>query len=464
MMNTSRKAMSSITVNPAKLVSQNTHQVAGRLSVTEHFFDVPKDYSKPESGTIKVFGRSVRKHETPIFPKKEKEQLPWLCYFQGGPGMNCRPPQHYPWTDRFLDAGYQLFYLDQRGTGLSTPVTASTLQMRGYNDVQAKYLRLYRADNIVRDAEAIRQALTADYPEEKKKWSIMGQSFGGFCSITYLSFYPQGLRESFIFGGLQPLVKNPDEVYRHCYRKVAERNRAYYNKFPEDIERVHLIMRYLSRFGDGTIKLPSEGNLTRRRFRAMGISLGAHGGIDSIHDVVLRASSDIEAFGHLTRGSLSAIDHMTSYDDNLLYAILHEPIYCEGQAPNWSAQRMLDEYPEFNIDTEGPVLFTGEMIYPWMFEDYSELRKVQDVANRVAADAEWPALFDEQQLAKNEVPVYAASYLEDMYVASDLALQTAKKIKGCKVFTTNVMFHNAVRSKTDEVVGQVLKLRDDIVD
>lgn len=95
--------------------------------------------------------------------------------------MNCRPPQHYPWTDRFLDAGYQLFYLDQRGTGLSTPVTASTLQMRGYNDVQAKYLKLYRADNIVRDAEAIRQALTADYPEEKKKWSIMGQSFGGFC-------------------------------------------------------------------------------------------------------------------------------------------------------------------------------------------------------------------------------------------------------------------------------------------
>lgn len=77
--------------------------------------------------------------------------------------------------------------------------------MRGYNDVQAQYLKLYRADSIVRDCEAIRQALTTDYPAEKKKWSTIGQSFGGFCTITYLSFYPGGVRESFMFGGLQPL-------------------------------------------------------------------------------------------------------------------------------------------------------------------------------------------------------------------------------------------------------------------
>lgn len=63
--------------------------------------------------------------------------------------------------------------------------------MRGYNDVQAKYLKLYRADSIVRDCEAVRLALTDGWPEERKKWSVMGQSFGGFCSITYLSFYPE---------------------------------------------------------------------------------------------------------------------------------------------------------------------------------------------------------------------------------------------------------------------------------
>ena len=122
-----------------------------------------------------------------------------MCYLQGGPGFRCQPPQNFPSTYTILEKGYQMLYLDQRGTGLSTPITASTLQMRGTNDVQANYMKLYRADNIVRDCEAIRQALTEDYPDDKKKWSVMGQSFGGFCILTYLSFYPEGLREAFLF-------------------------------------------------------------------------------------------------------------------------------------------------------------------------------------------------------------------------------------------------------------------------
>ena len=359
-----------------------------------------------------------------------------------------------------------MLYLDQRGTGLSTPVTASTLQMRGTNDVQAKYLKLYRADNIVRDCEAIRQALTADYPEEKKQWSIMGQSFGGFISMNYLSFYPEGLRESFIFGGLAPLVNNPDEVYRRLYKKVIQRNEAYYNKYPEDADRVKAIMSYLKRFGDGKIKLPSEGALTRRRFRQLGIMFGGHGGLDAVHEIVLRASYDIESFGHLTSGSLSAIDRAMPFDVALIYAILHEPIYCQHEAPKWSAYRLISEYPVFDLDKtdDSPIYFTGEMVYPWMFEDYSELRKVEDVAKRVAADSDWPDLFDEAQLAKNEVLVYAASYVEDMYVDFDFAMETARKIKGCKVFTTNVMFHDAIRSKMDEVVKQAFALRDDVID
>ncbi|CAK1359096.1 Proline iminopeptidase [Cercospora beticola] len=475
-MNILRRKMSSIAVAPAKIVSEKSHQVAGKLSITEHFFDVPKDYSKPEAGTIRVFGRSVRKHENPVVPKPEAErktasQLPWIVYLNGGPGLECRPPHHYPFVHRLLDAGYQAFFLDQRGTGLSTPVTASTLGLRGYNDVQAEYLKLYRADNIVRDCEAIRQALTADYPPEKQKWSTIGQSFGGFCTITYLSFYPEGLRESFLFGGLQPLVSTPDDVYRRLYRKVAERNKVYYAKYPEDVERVKNILTYLSRFGDGKIKLPSEGTLTRRRFLAMGIALGMHGGLDSVHDIVQRANNDIELFGHLTRGTLAAIDSSSPFDNHLIYAILHEPIYCSGPnkgAPNWSAHRLQSEYPEFSIDDRKddsqPIYFTGEMVYPWMFEDYAELRKVQDVAERIAKEENWPALFDEEQLQKNEVPVYAASYVEDMYVDFDLASETAKKIKGAKVFTTNVMFHDAIRSKMDDVVRQAFALRDDVLD
>ena len=39
---------------------------------------------------------------------------------------------------------------------------------------QADYLTHFRADSIVRDAEAIRLNLGVE------KWSILGQSFGGF--------------------------------------------------------------------------------------------------------------------------------------------------------------------------------------------------------------------------------------------------------------------------------------------
>lgn len=171
--------------------------IIGKLSVTEHTFSVPKDFSQPQKGSIQLFARSVKKHETPIFPpspssSSEKDQIPWLVFLNGGPGLPCRPPQHYAFTQRVLEAGYQLLFLDQRGTGLSTPVTASTLQMRGYEDVQAKYLKFYRADSIVRDCEAIRKALTEGWKEEeRRKWSVMGQSFGGFCAVTYLSFYPE---------------------------------------------------------------------------------------------------------------------------------------------------------------------------------------------------------------------------------------------------------------------------------
>jgi hypothetical protein len=49
-----------------------------------------------------------------------------------------------------------------------------------------------------------------------------------------------------------------------------------------------------------------------------------------------------------------------------------------------------------------------------MFEDYSELRKVKEVAEILADCTDWPQLYDESKLANNTVPVYAATYVEDM--------------------------------------------------
>ena len=94
-----------------------------------------------------------------------------------------------------------MLLLDSRGNGRSSVVLPQTLARRGDAKAQAAYLKHFRADSIVNDAELIRRQLVgADEP-----WSVLGQSYGGFCAVHYLSAHPQGLREVLVTGGLPPL-------------------------------------------------------------------------------------------------------------------------------------------------------------------------------------------------------------------------------------------------------------------
>lgn len=76
--------------------------------MSELFFDVPIDYSKPNEGTLRLFARSVSRLNKPIEPVKEESKLPWLVYLQGGPGFGCSPPQNYGWVEPVLNKGYQV--------------------------------------------------------------------------------------------------------------------------------------------------------------------------------------------------------------------------------------------------------------------------------------------------------------------------------------------------------------------
>lgn len=99
-----------------------------------------------------------------------------------------------------------------------------------------------------------------------------------------------------------------------------------------------------------------------------------------------------------------------------------------------------------------------------MFTSYTELSELKEVADLLASTTDWPALYDEKQLSQNQVPVYAAIYMDDMYVHFDLASATAAKIKGIKLFITNTMYHNALRAKSDEVMRQAFALKEDSID
>ncbi len=73
---------------------------------------------------------------------------------------------------------------------------------------QAGYLQHFGADNNVNDAEFIRNKMIGDKP-----WSILGQSFGGFCALNYLSFHASGLKDALSTGGIPPLIAHPNDIY-----------------------------------------------------------------------------------------------------------------------------------------------------------------------------------------------------------------------------------------------------------
>lgn len=482
---------------------------------------MPKDHHDPKGNKITIFCRRVRRHNKPIIPLSKDEeardaQKPYLVFCQGGPGKPAPQVVKSVQNTKFLDRGYQMLYIDYRGTGLSMPVTAATLTKAGDAYAQADYLKLFRADNIVRDLEAIRQRLTADFPPEARKWSLHGQSYGGFVALTYLSFYPSGLREVFITAGLAPVGHTASEVYKSLYKKVKDRNEAYLAKYPEDSETLRRLVMGLHR--RGSVPLPGGGKLTARRLMSLGSIFDGHGGLDRVHNLLLRMRADLDQFEMLTWPTLSELELATSIDGNPLYALLHEAIYCDGTRSNWAAFRVGRKVPELvwlrdeqrptrkmpgdfdaaetdtdatkeysntapppppppppappqtkapvhGIPVEGqPYYFSGEMIYPFFFEDQPQLAFVAEAAHLLATFDGWGPLYDQEQLRRNEVPVYAVSYTDDMCVDAAMARETAAMIRGCRMHETNALYHNAVRAHPDEVYDMLFKLRDDTLD
>lgn len=119
-----------------------------------------------------------------------------LCYFQGGPGFQSPSPTDTLCWLNTASKQFRVVLLDQRGTGKSSPIRLSTLNAVGDEEAQARYCRYFRADSIVKDAEIVRKHLSPDNPS--KPWSILGQSFGGFCCVEYLSKFPEGWSDALL--------------------------------------------------------------------------------------------------------------------------------------------------------------------------------------------------------------------------------------------------------------------------
>ncbi len=411
------------------------------LILTTHEFSLPLDHARPGGERIGVFAREV------VAPGKRAADQPWLLFFQGGPGFAApRPEGGTGWLKRALE-DYRVLLLDQRGTGNSTPVSRESLARFASPREQAEYLMHFRQDSIVADAEAIRRELLG-----QKRWTVLGQSFGGFCVTRYLSAAPEGLEAAVITGGLPPLDRGADDIYRATYRRVLEKNRGYFARYPEDAVRARAIADHLA---GSDVRLPGGGRLSGRRFQQLGIAFGASDGFEKVHYLLECAFGPP---GQLSYSFLRGFENAFSFETNPIYALLHEAEYCQGEASRWSAERIRGEYPEFDASRGGPVLFTGEMVYPWMFEEYERLAPLAEAADILARRVDWPRLYDAERLRANTIPAAAAVYYDDMYVERAFSEQTAGLIGGMRTWVTSELEHNALRAQGERVLDRLLAM------
>ncbi|UBU09554.1 alpha/beta fold hydrolase [Nonomuraea gerenzanensis] len=402
-----------------------TYTIPG-MRVRDHVERVPLDWSDP-GASITVFAREL------VDPARDGEDLPCLLYLQGGPGgKGPRPVGTSGWLGRALET-YRVILLDQRGTGRSSRIDGRVMGALGAKE-GADHLARFRADSIVADAEHLRKTVFGG-----RRWSTLGQSYGGFLTLTYLSNAPEGLSACYVAGGLPSLDPDAEEVYRRTYPRVAAKNAEFYRRYPHHAETT---ARLADRLAEGDLLLPDGDPLTVRRLQSLGIDFGMKPGYERMHWLLDEARPDDG--GGLPETFLHQVLARSSYADNPLFAALQESIYGHGAgATAWAAQRERARHPAFAEDAR-PLLFTGEMIYPWMFEEIRALRPFRGAVELLAGRGDWPPLYDLDRLAANEVPVAAAVYFDDMYVDSGLQLDTASRVGNTQAWVTNEYEHDGI--------------------
>lgn len=401
------------------------------LTLTTLTLDVPLDHADPTSPTIEVFARVVT--------AEDGADRPYLVFLQGGPGHEApRPflnPASPPWLPRALRE-YQVVMLDQRGTGRSTPISsATTAPLAGLDAAgQAAWLTHLRADEIVNDAERVREALGA------KQWTVLGQSFGGFTTLHYLSVHPESLAGALITGGLSAVQHPVDDVYATTWQIMIAKSEAYYRHFPADRDRVRALS---TQCAQGRLKLPNGDTVSADRFRTIGHLLGMQGGPERLH-YLLELDPASSAFAHDLAGVLPFEGR------NPLYAVFHESSYADGVATRWSADRTMPDRVREDV-----TLLGGEHLHRSLFAEDSELRPFAEVAD-LLAEHEWNQLYFPERLARAEVPVAAAVYTGDAYVPLDYSLETAALLPDCRTWVTSEYEHNGLRmddAVLDHLIG-----------
>lgn len=405
-------------------------------------------------------------------------ERPILLYLCGGPGAD-NPPCRIPEMNRWLlQKGYSILYVDYRGCGDSSPVRSHTLfQRRGSGDLErAHFISLFCQDNIVRDLEAIRHCLAKKVaPSPYTRWTILGQSYGGYISLTYLSLYPEGLQEVFITGGLPPCGMNIDDYFRVEYQDIVAQNKAWYAAYPDADALVRRILGLISSIGPTNIGMTGRGYMTGQKLLTLGRQFGSKVGFPEVYNLLREMDEDLTSTMRLSAKTINKFENILHVDERPLYPILLEQTWCSGGKTRWAAERVAREIPGFEYlrpDTDGsypdpwltpidqPIYFTANTYCRFHFDTHEELIDLKSTVE-ILAEHEWDCPYDYDRLATNpsNVPVYAVSFEKDMHLDVGVAAKTAGMVGGLRL-VIDPGWHQDIRYKPAEVLENLFRVRD----
>lgn len=403
-----------------------------------------------EGREIEVFAREI------IAPGGADK--PVLIFLQGGPGGAGPRVGDFRdgWTGEALK-NYRVLLLDQRGTGQSTPLSTEVILAEEDPEL---FLTMFLQNQILADAEAFRAELN-----DGKSWSTLGQSYGGFLTLGYLSQYPEAVTESYVTGGLVGMG-SIDDIYRLTYPLTAKRNDQYFHRYSEDQRTIREIAAHLL---DQEELLPTGERLTPTRMRSVGLSLGGAMSFDSLHYLWEGPFEMREGERRLTSRFLHKIGTELSQGESPLYWVLQEAIYGQttfdatGGGTRWSAERLAAEYDGFSLDADpldvsSPWYLTAEHGFRALVGEDPSTAALMPVVDKLAERTQWARTYDVGALAASDVPLAALVYHSDIYVPRVLSEQTAAIMPNARTWVTNEMQHDGLRANGKEVFAHLYEM------
>ena len=261
---------------PRSMPSAHRHTFRG-MRTAEHYFQVPLDHfgADPARRRPSRFRPRIRLRRSTA--TTHAAGCHGCCTCRAGPaGAATASPSLGGWS-KAAAKDFRILMLDQRGTGLSSPVDRNTLPLRGDAPEQADYLTHFRADSIVADAEPIRRALGAGRGPSTARATAVSAPSATFRSP------PRGCARS----------SSPAAWPRWRVRRTGSTGRPSSGSRPATPNTSAGIPRTgppspgsPGTCGNAEEYLPDGGRLTVERFQMVGLLPGRNTRVDALHHLL----------------------------------------------------------------------------------------------------------------------------------------------------------------------------------